>query len=140
MPSADLLLHFQVCRRVSCQSSAKLVTSRADEQAAQGAMASISNTSVAVTHDAAVWQDDLSIQNQWFVNGKHYSKTLEAWLQKMDAQKDNIMPVFEVCPTASHHTVDLLPTCAAGTCSSDAGTRHKVDAVLGDIFAGDLRR
>ena len=70
-------------------------------------MASIVNTCIVVMHNAqaAVWQDDLSIQNQWFVNGKHYSKTLEAWLQKMDAQKDSIMPVFEVRPTAPQCTV-----------------------------------
>ncbi len=41
-------------------------------------------------------QDDLAIQQQWFVNGKHYSRTLEAWLAKMDAQKDSIMPIFKV--------------------------------------------
>jgi len=120
MPSADLLLHFQVCRRVSCQGSANRPAD------------CISKTSVAVT------QDDLSIQNQWFVNGKHYSKTLEAWLQKMDAQKDSIIPVFEVHPTASHHTVDLLLTCAPGTCSSNTGTRNKVDAIYVNLLCRRL--
>ena len=48
-----------------------------------------------------MWQDDLSIQNQWFVNGKHYSKTLEAWLKKMDTERDGIMPIFEVHSQAS---------------------------------------
>jgi cyclopropane-fatty-acyl-phospholipid synthase len=30
-------------------------------------------------------QDDFAIQDHWNVNGKHYSLTLEAWLQKMDS-------------------------------------------------------
>lgn len=38
---------------------------------------------------------DLRIEQQWAVNGNHYSKTLEAWLEKMDRQKDVIMPILE---------------------------------------------
>lgn len=45
---------------------------------------------------SAALQDDLAIQKQWYINGKHYSRTLEAWLQRMDAQRKQIMPIFEV--------------------------------------------
>jgi hypothetical protein len=45
---------------------------------------------------APVSQDDLAIQQQWFINGRHYSRTLEDWLKRMDAQKQHIIPLFEV--------------------------------------------
>lgn len=38
---------------------------------------------------------DLRVIQQWAVNGNHYSKTLEAWLKKMDKQKDLVMPILE---------------------------------------------
>ena len=34
------------------------------------------------------------IDGHWNVNGKHYSKTLEAWLEKMDQNKVAIMEIF----------------------------------------------
>lgn len=46
-------------------------------------------------------QDDLSVQKQWFINGRHYSLTLEAWLAKQDAQRKEIMPIMSVRPLAS---------------------------------------
>ena len=41
------------------------------------------------------FNQDMRISDQWAVNGKNYSKTLEAWLEKMDQQKDIIMPILE---------------------------------------------
>lgn len=41
------------------------------------------------------FQQKLSIENQWFVNGAHYSKTLEAWLGKQDAAYAQVMKLFE---------------------------------------------
>ena len=41
------------------------------------------------------FQDDLSIQNEWYVNGMHYSKTLEDWLVLHDKAQKQIMPLFE---------------------------------------------
>lgn len=38
---------------------------------------------------------DLIIRRQWIVNGMHYSKTSEAWLQNMDRNRDKIIPLFE---------------------------------------------
>ena len=40
------------------------------------------------------FQKDLSIVNHWNINGNHYSKTLEAWLVKLDANKDRVMEIF----------------------------------------------
>lgn len=41
------------------------------------------------------FNDDLKIVNQWQVNGMHYSKTSEAWLQNMDKHKAEIIPLFK---------------------------------------------
>ena len=41
------------------------------------------------------FDDDLKIVNQWRLNGMHYSKTSEAWLQNMDKHKQEIIPLFE---------------------------------------------
>lgn len=41
------------------------------------------------------FQDDLAITNQWYVNGNHYSKTLEDWLIRHDGCKKNILRLFK---------------------------------------------
>jgi cyclopropane-fatty-acyl-phospholipid synthase len=41
------------------------------------------------------FQDDLHIEGHWRVNGVHYSKTLEAWLDKHDAVEKELVPLFE---------------------------------------------
>jgi cyclopropane-fatty-acyl-phospholipid synthase len=41
------------------------------------------------------FQKDLTLKNHWIVNGTHYQKTSEAWLAKMDENKEEIMPIFE---------------------------------------------
>ncbi len=39
---------------------------------------------------------DLSVQKHWVVNGHHYSKTSEAWLQNMKKNRKRIMEIFQV--------------------------------------------
>lgn len=41
------------------------------------------------------FNDDLSVKKHWRVSGTHYGKTSEAWLEKMDAHKAEIIPLFE---------------------------------------------
>jgi len=41
------------------------------------------------------FQDDLSLQKQWYVNGVHYSKTLEDWNRRHTTSKSKILPLFE---------------------------------------------
>jgi cyclopropane-fatty-acyl-phospholipid synthase len=41
------------------------------------------------------FNDDLLMENQWLVNGTHYAKTSEAWLQNMDKHRNEILPLFE---------------------------------------------
>jgi cyclopropane-fatty-acyl-phospholipid synthase len=40
------------------------------------------------------FQERLQIEQRWLVNGVHYQKTLDAWLQKTDAAKDEILKIF----------------------------------------------
>ncbi len=42
------------------------------------------------------FQDDLALQQQWAINGTHYSRTLEGWLKRQDEQRADIMPIMEV--------------------------------------------
>lgn len=41
------------------------------------------------------FQDNLTIRNHWVVNGVHYGKTSEAWLENMDKNKTQILPILE---------------------------------------------
>lgn len=41
------------------------------------------------------FQDDLTLQQQWWVGGKHYAKTCEDWLEKMNRSKTEIWPGLE---------------------------------------------
>ena len=41
------------------------------------------------------FQDHLSVEKHWQVNGRHYSKTAEAWLGNLDRHRDAIMPVLQ---------------------------------------------
>lgn len=40
------------------------------------------------------FQDDLRLEQQWWVDGRHYEKTSNHWLAGMDAHKDEILRVF----------------------------------------------
>ncbi|MBM9538731.1 SAM-dependent methyltransferase [Desulfobulbus alkaliphilus] len=40
------------------------------------------------------FQDDLKLEEQWHFNGRHYQRTLEAWLVNQDQHRDEIMPMF----------------------------------------------
>jgi cyclopropane-fatty-acyl-phospholipid synthase len=41
------------------------------------------------------FNDDLRVEKHWHVNGKHYAKTSEAWLQNMDNHRAEIIPLLE---------------------------------------------
>jgi cyclopropane-fatty-acyl-phospholipid synthase len=42
------------------------------------------------------FNEHLFLSNHWHVNGMHYSKTSEAWLENMDKHRKEIMPLFEI--------------------------------------------
>jgi cyclopropane-fatty-acyl-phospholipid synthase len=41
--------------------------------------------------------EHLSIEKRWQWNGRHYAKTCDAWLARMDSNKQQIMPVLASC-------------------------------------------
>jgi cyclopropane-fatty-acyl-phospholipid synthase len=41
--------------------------------------------------------EKLNVDASWEVNGQHYSKTLEAWLQKQDAREADVLHIFREC-------------------------------------------
>ena len=41
------------------------------------------------------FQDDLSLENQWQFSGKHYEKTANAWLSRLDRNHETVVSVFE---------------------------------------------
>lgn len=40
------------------------------------------------------FQNDLTIEGHWQVNGTHYQKTSEAWLSRMDASREELLPLI----------------------------------------------
>ena len=38
----------------------------------------------------------MSLQQQWAVSGKHYSRTLEDWLQRQDRQRAEVLAIMKV--------------------------------------------
>ncbi|MEM8882564.1 MAG: cyclopropane-fatty-acyl-phospholipid synthase family protein [Planctomycetota bacterium] len=40
-------------------------------------------------------QDSVQLEEAWEVNGTHYGKTSEAWLENLDGRRNEIMPVLE---------------------------------------------
>ena len=40
------------------------------------------------------FQEDLTLLQQWRWNGRHYEKTLNAWLERMDQRRDTLMPIL----------------------------------------------
>ncbi len=48
------------------------------------------------SHDLLMsFQDDLRVRERWAVNGIHYSKTLNAWLQRLDQNRDAALRILE---------------------------------------------
>jgi cyclopropane-fatty-acyl-phospholipid synthase len=41
------------------------------------------------------FNEDLLVEKHWQVDGKHYGRTAEAWLQNMDRHKTEILPLFD---------------------------------------------
>jgi len=41
------------------------------------------------------FQGDLQLVDRWRWDGRHYERTLNAWLERMDRQRDLLLPLFE---------------------------------------------
>jgi cyclopropane-fatty-acyl-phospholipid synthase len=44
------------------------------------------------------FSEDLVVEQQWNVNGRNYTLTLEGWLQRMDARHDDMLRIFAGAP------------------------------------------
>ncbi|HEV7232194.1 MAG TPA: cyclopropane-fatty-acyl-phospholipid synthase family protein [Bacteroidia bacterium] len=53
-------------------------------------------------HLLLYFNEHFAIEQHWRLNGMHYSKTSEAWLDNMDAHQAEIMPVFETTYGKDH--------------------------------------
>lgn len=40
------------------------------------------------------FQNGVRLEDYWIINGKHYSKTLEAWLERLDENHDKVMKIL----------------------------------------------
>jgi cyclopropane-fatty-acyl-phospholipid synthase len=45
-------------------------------------------------HQILYWQDHMAIDAHWRVNGCHYQKTAEAWLQNFDRNRSSLEPIL----------------------------------------------
>lgn len=48
------------------------------------------------------FQDDLALQAHWRLNGRHYQKTLEAWLERHDQAREPVLKLFAETYGDSH--------------------------------------
>lgn len=48
------------------------------------------------------FQDDLALVADWQIDGTHYQRTAEHWLQNMDTNRDEILPLFADTYGAAH--------------------------------------
>ena len=50
------------------------------------------------------FQDDLHLVTDWKIDGTHYQRTAEHWLRNMDANREEILPLFADTYGAGHET------------------------------------
>lgn len=43
------------------------------------------------------FQDDLRVTHQWWLSGQHYERTANQWLASLDASRDRVLPILELC-------------------------------------------
>ena len=51
------------------------------------------------------FRQDLHITHRWWVNGVHYQRTCDAWLQRMTSRREEVLPLLEA--TYGSETAEL---------------------------------
>jgi cyclopropane-fatty-acyl-phospholipid synthase len=79
------------------------------------------------SHDLLLhFQDDLAVTDQWAVPGTHYARTLQAWLARLDAGRDEAMAVLRGAGRSEREARRLVATWRLFLLSTDEiwGYRH----------------
>jgi cyclopropane-fatty-acyl-phospholipid synthase len=53
------------------------------------------------------YQDDLAVRRRWCVSGLHYRKTSDAWLERLDRNRDRALPILRQTYGAGQETLWL---------------------------------
>jgi cyclopropane-fatty-acyl-phospholipid synthase len=74
---------------------------------------------------------DLAIEDRWVVSGTHYARTLRAWLDRLDADRDRILQLLAdsagpVAPSASFHRWRVFTIACEELFAADGGDRWHV--------------
>lgn len=54
------------------------------------------------------YQDDLELLHRWQVDGRHYARTLRAWLDNLDRRRGALMPLLETTYGSDHARLWLV--------------------------------
>ena len=83
------------------------------------------------SHDLALlFQDDLVAERRWLLDGTHYSRTLEAWLTRLDARRDEARDLLEPGGRGKLAAWRVFLMAASGTWAYDRGQEWVVSHYL----------
>ena len=83
------------------------------------------------SHDLALFfQNDLVIERRWLFDGTHYARTLEAWLERLDARQDEARALLEPGGRGRLAAWRVFLMAAAETWNYDSGQEWVVSHYL----------
>ena len=79
---------------------------------------------------ALFFQDDLVLEDRWLFDGTHYARTLEAWLDRLDARREEAKGLLGSGGRASLAAWRVFLMAAAETWKYDSGQEWVVSHYL----------